>query len=340
MRLVSLSIPDLKPGQVLVEVAYSGVCHTQLLEVRGLRGPDLYVPHTLGHEGSGTVMEVGQGVTKVKCGKKVVLSWTKGIGADVPSTIYEGPDGPVNSGAISTFLRHTVTCENRVTPLPDAMPLREAALLGCAVPTGAGIVLNTARVRPGESIVIFGAGGIGLSAVMASSLVSATPIIAVDLVAQKLKLAQDLGATHLVNANQADPLSAIMEITGGRGVDYAIEAAGTVSTMETAFRAVRDGGGLCVLAGNLPHGKRISIDPFGLIRGKRIVGSWSGESLPDRDIPRYVRLYLDGQLMLDSLITHEYPLRDINQALEDLEQGRLARAVVNMKDAGNGSRRN
>src|SRR5262245_26731137 len=143
LRLLTLDVPDPRPGQVLVEVAYSGVCHSQLHEVRGRRGPDRFLPHTLGHEGSGTVLAVGDGVTKVKPGDRVVLTWIKGQGADVPSTTYGGGPGRVNSGAISTFMRHTNTCENRLVPLPPEMPLREAALLGCAVPTGAGVVPNT-----------------------------------------------------------------------------------------------------------------------------------------------------------------------------------------------------
>lgn len=168
LRLTTLSIPGLRPGQVLVDIAYSGVCHSQLLEVRGRRGPDPFLPHTLGHEASGTVTAVGPGIMKVRPGDRVVLSWIKGSGADVPSTVYQGPEGVVHSGAISTFMRRTITCENRVTPLPDTMPLREGALLGCAIPTGAGIILNTAQVRPGHSVAVFGVGGIGLSAVMAA----------------------------------------------------------------------------------------------------------------------------------------------------------------------------
>jgi S-(hydroxymethyl)glutathione dehydrogenase/alcohol dehydrogenase len=300
------------------------------LEVRGKRGPDRFLPHTLGHEGSGTVLEVSTGVTKIKPGDHVVLSWIKGSGADVPSTVYQSAEGPVNSGAISTFMHHTVTCENRVTPIPDAMPLREAALLGCAIPTGAGIVLNTAGVRPGNSVAVFGVGGIGLSAVLAADLVHATTIIAVDVFDHKLEQAQQVGATHLINAGQQDPLANILEITSGRGVDYAIEAAGQRETMETAFKAVRDDDGLCVLAGNMPHGERISLDPMDLIRGKRIVGTWGGESRPDRDIPLYVDLYLAGKLKLDVLITHEYRLEDINEAFDDLEQGKVGRALIDM----------
>ena len=330
LSIITLTIPELKPGQVLVDIAYSGVCHSQLLEVRGKRGHDRFLPHTLGHEGSGTVLEVGAGVTKVKPGDHVVLSWIKSSGTDVPSTIYQSSQGPINSGAISTFMRQTVTCENRVTPINNTMPLREAALLGCAIPTGAGIVFNAAKIQAGDSVAVVGVGGIGLSAVLVADLVKAAPIIAVDLFDHKLKQAQQAGATHLVNAQEQDPLTAIMEITAKQGVDYSIEAAGQKDSMEAAFKVVRDSGGLCVLAGNLPHGGRISLDPFDLIRGKRIIGSWGGETRPDRDIPMYVDLYLSGKLKLDRLGTHSYGLDDINAALENMENGRVGRAMIDM----------
>jgi S-(hydroxymethyl)glutathione dehydrogenase/alcohol dehydrogenase len=332
LRLTTLSIPTLQPGQVLVEVAYSGLCHTQLLESRGKRGPDRFVPHTLGHEGAGTVIDTGAGVTKVKPGDRVVLSWIKGSGAEVPSTRYESAAGTVNSGAISTFMRHTITCENRVTPIPAAMPLREAALLGCAIPTGAGVILNTARVHAGSSVAIFGVGGIGLSAVMAARLQNAERIIAIDIVAQKLTQARRLGATHVINGQQQDPLETIWDLTQGQGVDYAVEAVGRRETMEAAFRAVRDHGGLCVLAGNVAHGERIALDPFDLIRGKRIVGTWGGESQMDRDVPVYTAMFLQERLPLESMITHEYRLVDINHALDALEQGGVGRALINMAE--------
>lgn len=330
LKLLTLSIPNLKPGQVIVKVAYSGICGSQLNEVKGLKGEDKFLPHTLGHEGSGIVEAVGAGVSKVKSGDHVVMTWIKSDGADVPSTVYQSREGPINSGAISTLMRHTVTCENRIIPIPDTMPLREAVLLGCAIPTGAGIVLNTAKVRPGSSVAIFGVGGIGLSAVLAAELVHATTIIAVDVFDQKLERARRVGATHLINASQQDPLAIIMDITKGRGVDCAIEAAGKRETMQTAFKAVSDKEGLCVLAGNLPHGEHISLDPFDLIKGKRIIGTWGGETQPDRDIPMYVDLYLSGKLKLGALITHTYSLVDINQALADLENCKVDRAVLDM----------
>ncbi len=330
LKIMTLTLPELKSGQVLVEVAYSGVCQSQLLEVRGKRGPDTFLPHTLGHEGSGTVVEVGPGVTKVKPDDHVVLSWIKGYGADVPATIYLSPEGPINSGAISTFMHKTITCESRVTPVPESMPLKEAALLGCAIPTGVGIIMNTARVQAGSSVAIFGIGGIGLSAVLGAKLAKARVIIAIDVFDHKLQQSLRLGATHLINARERDPLTEILNITGGIGVDYAVEAAGRRETMETAFKSVRDKGGLCILAGNLPSEELISISPFDLIKGKRIVGTWGGETQPDRDIPRYAELYLNGNLDLSALITHEYPIENINQAFEQLEQGLVGRALIKL----------
>src|SRR3990167_821080 len=200
LEIDEIEIPSLKPGQVLVKVAFSGVCQSQLLEVRGKRGEDKFLPHTLGHEGAGVVLEIGQNVKKVKPGDHVVLSWIKGRGIEVASTVYTGHNGKINSGAISTFMETTITCENRVTPIPSSMPLREAALLGCAVPTGAGLVMNTAQLRPGSNIAVFGVGGIGLSAIMTAELMNAATIIAVDIHDHKLEQAKQFGATHTINA--------------------------------------------------------------------------------------------------------------------------------------------
>jgi S-(hydroxymethyl)glutathione dehydrogenase/alcohol dehydrogenase len=323
-----LEVPALRPGQVLVDLAYSGVCHSQLNEARGRKGPDRYLPHTLGHEGSGVVRAVGADVSKVGPGDHVVVSWIKGRGMDVPGCVYASDRGPINSGPVSTFMGTTVTCESRVVRIPERMPLREAALLGCAIPTGHGMVLHMADLRAGQSLAVFGAGGIGLSAVLAARYRKAGVIVAVDVVDRKLDEARRLGATHLVNAARVEPISAIRELTQGLGVDVSIESAGRRETMEAAFGAVRDGGGLCIVCGNLPQGERIALDPFDLIRGKRIVGSWGGGTDPDRDIPRYAEMFLAGELDLESLVTREYGLAEINRALSDLEEGRLARALI------------
>ncbi len=330
LRLVTVSIPPLKPGQVLIDIAYSGLCGSQLLEVEGKRGPDRFLPHTLGHEASGAVLEIGADVKKVKSGDHVVVSWIKGTGADVPSTVYDSPEGPINSGAVGTFMSQTITCENHLTVIPDSFPLREAALLGCAVPTGAGTILNTANVKHGDTVAVIGTGGVGLSAVMMAAAAGAATVIAIDLSDSKLVLAQRLGATHTVNAAEDDPLEAVMAITDSRGVDFAVEAAGRVRTMETAFRAVRANGGLCILAGNLPAGTNISIDPFDLIKGKRIVGTWGGRTNPDRDIPIYADMYLAGKLNFGGLISKTYPLERVNHAVESFRNGATGRILLDM----------
>ncbi len=327
-----LTLPELKHGQVLVKIAFSGICHSQLLEIRGKRGEDRYLPHTLGHEGSGIVEAVGPGVTHVKPGDHVVLSWIKGPGEDVPSCSYRKGDVLINSGAITTFNEYSIISENRITPITKEMSFDKAALLGCAIPTGVGSVLNTAKVRPGSSIAIFGVGGIGLCAVLAADLMNCSKIIAIDIYNHKLQLAEELGATHVINANKDDPVSTIMDLTADIGVDYAIEAAGTKETMEKAFLSVRYNGGLLVIAGNLAQKQYISIDPFDLIKGKRIVGTWGGETRPERDIPFYVNTYLSGKLKLEKLITHRYKLDDINKAFEDLENGKVGRALIQFYD--------
>jgi S-(hydroxymethyl)glutathione dehydrogenase / alcohol dehydrogenase len=331
LKIEELDLPVLKAGQVLVKVAYSGVCHSQLNEVRGLKGEDKFLPHTLGHEGAGVVEDVGPGVNKVSMGDSTILTWIKGKGMDVPSASYLRNDGSkVNSGAISTFMEYAVVSENRLIPVPKEFSLRELPLLGCAIPTGAGIAFNTAKILKGSSVAVFGVGGIGLSAVLGARLREAKSIIAIDSFSHKLDLARDLGATHVINYKEQDVASSIQEITKQAKLDYAIEASGNSEAMELAFQSIRAGGGLCVLAGNLPAGKTISIDPLELIQGKRIVGSWGGETQPDRDIPIYLDLYKAGKLNLSSLITQTYKLEEINQALEELEKGKLGRGLIEM----------
>lgn len=330
LRLIPLTIPSLQPGQVLVDVAYSGICHTQILEVDGKRGKDAYLPHTLGHEGSGIVREIGPGVTKVKPGDRVVLTWIKSQGKDVPKMQYPSAEGVINSGAISTFMRQTVISENRVVKIPGSMPLKEAALLGCAIPTGVGMILRTAKVQAGQSVALVGAGGIGLSALLGARLAGAGIIIALDILDEKLEFARKLGATHTINLRHEDAREAVKKITNGQGVDYALEAVGRRETMELAFEIVRIKGGLCILAGNLPYGERISIDPFDLIKGKQVIGTWGGETMPDEDIPRYAEHFLAGKLNLSALLTHEYALNEINEAFARIKEGKVSRAVIKM----------
>lgn len=331
LELTDLEIPVLRPGQVLVEVSHSGVCHTQLLEAGGHRGEDRYLPHCLGHEGSGTVIEVGPEVTRYQPGDRVILSWMKGSGADVPGTVYTSSLGKVNAGGLTTFQRHSVVSENRLTPLPDEIAFRDAALLGCAVPTGIGAVWNTAQVQPGQRVAVFGTGGIGLCAVAAAAIAGADPLIAVDVNASRLQIAGQLGATLLINPNESDPVERILEEVPG-GLDAAIEASGQPAVMRQALQAVRSRGGTVVVIGNARHGQHLEIDPAQLNQGKRLLGTWGGDNEPDRDFPRYCELLVAGKLNLNPLLARTYTLATINDALGDLQAGLVPRPLVAMAE--------
>lgn len=325
-----IALPILAPGQILVKVAFSGLCHSQLMEARGKRGDDKFLPHMLGHEGSGTVLEIGEGVSKVKPGDKVVLGWIKGEGIDVPGTKYMSGDQIINAGGVTTFSDYTIVSENRCVKLPDGVPLDVAVLFGCAILTGAGIVMNRIRPKKGSTIAIYGLGGIGLSALMACRLFDCSEIIAVDIEDDKLILAREFGATHIINSTRLDPVAEIFAITGGKGVDYSVEAAGHSKTIETAFLSVRKSGGLCVFASHPQSGAKIELDPYDLICGRRIEGSWGGSSCPDKDIPLLAGLYLDGKLPLEKLLSKRYSLNEINQALDDLENRKIVRGLIEM----------
>ena len=323
-----IEIPPLKAGQVLVKVHFSGVCHSQLMEARGKRGDDPYLPHMLGHEGSATILEIGPEVTRFKKDDNVILTWIKSLGANVSQTQYKKGNQVINAGGVTTFSEYSIVSENRCVLLPAGIPLDVASLFGCAVLTGAGIVTNTIKPEKNNSLAIFGLGGIGLSALMAACLYDCQLLIAVDIEQGKLNLAREFGATHLINSSKEDPVERIREITGGKGVDYSIEAAGVVRTIEQAFQSVRKSGGKCVFASHPSANEKIMIDPFDLICGKEIMGSWGGDSKPEEDIPRFAKLYLEGKLPLEKLLTRRYSLNQINEALNDLEQRKVGRPLI------------
>lgn len=327
--VATLEVPALGIGQVLVEIAYSGVCHTQLLEWRGYRGVDRYLPHCLGHEGSGVVIDAGQGVTRVKAGDRIILSWIKGPGADAPGAVYDWDGRKVNAGGITTFNRHAVISENRMTVIPEDIPMRQAAFLGCAVPTGVGAVLNTAEVRPGDSVAVFGLGGIGLCAVAGALLAGAAPVIALDVRPERLAVALQNGATHAVSARAGDPIQAIRAICP-QGVDVAIKATGTSTAMRHALQCVRSQGGKAVIVGNARDGEMLELDPRQFNQGKRLLGTWGGDTVPQHDLVRYCKLLRVGKLKLDALVSQEYGLGQINQALGALERGEAIRPLIDL----------
>lgn len=331
LRIVSgVQVPAPGRGQVLVHLAYSGVCHSQLMEASGARGPDPYLPHLLGHEGSGVVLEVGPEVTKVKRGDRVILGWIKGRGADVPGPRYTCGCESFNAGGVTTFNERAVVSENRCVLLPEGVPMDVAVLFGCALPTGAGILINEIRPEPRKTIAIYGLGGIGLSALMAAKLFEFRQIIGVDVSDAKLALANEFGATSTINSLRQDPVAEIRALTGGQGVDYSVDASGSASVTELAFASIRRGGGLCVFASHPSAGSQIRLDPYELICGKQIRGSWGGACDPDIDIPRLAQLYVSGKLPLRKLLSRRYALDQINEALEDLDQQRVERPLIEL----------
>lgn len=321
------TVPELQKGQVLVQIVYSGLCHSQLMEVRGGRGEDPYLPHMLGHEGVGIVKCVGDDVTKVTEGDVVVMGWIKGEGHNVGGGLYEYEGQTINSGGVTTFAEYSITSENRLVKLPQGMPWRLAILLGCALPTGAGLVMNELKPEPYTTIAFFGLGGIGLSALIAAQLYQPSRLIAVDIEDDKLALAKELGATDIINSKNVDPVEAIHALIPG-GVDYSLEAGGLALTIEQAFNSVRDGGGQCIFASHPPEDQHIKLEPHAFHRGKNIRGSWGGGAQPDRDIPRLVEIYQSHQLPLERLISSTYSLDEINQALDDLEARKIVRALI------------
>jgi S-(hydroxymethyl)glutathione dehydrogenase/alcohol dehydrogenase len=315
-------------GQVLVKIHYSGICGSQLGEIDGAKGPDAYLPHLLGHEASGTVIAIGPGVKHVKPDDLVVLHWRKSLGIEGAPPLYRWKGKKLNAGWIATFNEYAIVAENRVTAIPKDSDQEVAALFGCAVTTGFGVVENNAQVRIGESVVVFGAGGVGLNIVQAASLVSAYPIIAVDLYEGRLVLAKEMGATHLINASKVDAEKIIQDIIQKQGLDCFIDNTGNPKMIELGYRITKPQGRV-ILVGVPPKGNDTTIYSLPLHFGKRISGSHGGEAIPNIDIPRYMNLYRSGGMRLKEIISHIYSLDEINHAIEDMKSGKLSgRALV------------
>ncbi len=331
LTVAEIDLPEtLAVGQVLVKIHFSGICGSQLGEIDGAKGEDRYLPHLLGHEASGTVIAIGPGVRHVKPGNQVVLHWRKGLGIDAETPCYQWEGQKINAGWITTLSEYTIVSENRVTPIPDHSDLEVAALFGCAVTTGFGIVENNARVRIGESIVVFGAGGIGLNIIQAAALVSAYPIIAVDLHDSKLALAKKMGATHFINSHQQNVHSDISSIIGAKKLDVFIDNTGLPAIIELGYELTHSQGRV-ILVGVPRSGQHINIYSLPLHFGKQLTGSHGGEAIPHQDISRYHQLYLAGKIKLRELITDYFPLDAINDAIDSMRSGKIeGRCLVKM----------
>ncbi len=314
-------------GQVLVEVLASGICGSQIGEINGVKGEDRFLPHLMGHEGCGKVLKIGPGVRTVKVDDIIVLHWRKGSGIESEPPKYRWKGETLNAGWVTTFNKHAVISENRCTTIPSYIKPELAALYGCAVTTGFGVVENNANIRIGDSIVVFGAGGIGLNIIQASKMKSAYPIIAVDIYDNRLKLAKRIGATHIINSRNINAEEEIKNILGENELDIFIDNTGITKIIELGYRIIKNDGKL-ILVGVPMKGENISIFSLPLHFGKVIVGSHGGDSIPDKDIPRYLKLMSNSLLDLGFLISSRYKLFQINEAINDMSKGTSAGRII------------
>jgi S-(hydroxymethyl)glutathione dehydrogenase/alcohol dehydrogenase len=319
---------ELSFGQVLVQVHFSGICGAQINEIDAVKGPDKFLPHLLGHEGSATVLAAGAGVKHVQVGDHVVMHWRPGSGLQADPPSYQWRGRPLNAGWVTTFNTHAVVSENRATPIPRDFDLTLAPLLGCSVTTAFGVISNDAHVKPGESVVIVGAGGVGLALVQAAAAVSAYPIVAIDVSEEKLRAAEKLGASHSF-MNDGQDLAARVRGACGGDPDVIIETTGEPSLIEWAYEtSAKDG--RTILVGVPPKDPKPAIHTLPLHFDKVLTGSHGGNSRPAYDIPRLIRLNQASLLRLGEITTRVWPLSKINEALLELRKGSVGRQLINL----------
>jgi len=331
LELATLQLPaTLDFGQVLVKVTYSGICGAQFNEIEGAKGPDKYLPHLLGHEGSGVVLEAGAGVKTVKPGDHVVMHWRPSDGIQSETPKYTWDKGQVNAGWVTTFNDHAIVSENRLTAIPMDFDMKLAPLFGCSVTTAMGVINNDAQVKIGQSVVVIGIGGVGLNLVQAAQMVSADPVIGVDLIGAKLDRAKAFGATHCINSRDSkDWTGQIRDIVGDKGADVVIDTTGHGRVIEIAYDLTHPDG-KTILVGVPRKGDNISIYSLPLHFKKVLTGSHGGSAQPNIEIPRFIKLCRSGKLKLDGLITHEFPLEKVNEALDTVRKEDTGRVVIKM----------
>jgi S-(hydroxymethyl)glutathione dehydrogenase / alcohol dehydrogenase len=347
-----LSIEDVeldKPQdrEVLIKTVASGVCHSDLHFVDGLY--PYAAPAVLGHEAAGIIEEVGKQVTYVKPGDHVICCLSVFCGyceqcmsghpnrcsnkaatqrnpSDKPRISQKGK--PINQFLdISSYCEKMLLHENAVVKIREDLPLDRAALIGCGVTTGVGAVLNTAKIEPGSTVAVFGAGGVGLAAIQGARIAGARKIIAIDMFEGKLAMAKRLGATDTVDASSSDPVEEIRKMTGGAGVDYSFEAIGLKKVAEQAFLALKPGGTATVI-GMIPVGQKVEIDGYMFLTERKLQGSNMGSNRFRIDMPKYIDFYLQGRLNLDDMISQRRKLEDVNDAFRAMKAGEVARTVL------------
>jgi S-(hydroxymethyl)glutathione dehydrogenase / alcohol dehydrogenase len=330
-----IEFPDaLGVGQVLVKIVHTTICGAQINEIEAVKGPDKFLPHLLGHEASAIVIDTGPGVAHVKPSDTVVLHWRPGLGIQGRTPGYRWRGAPLNAGWVTTFNEYAVVAENRMTAISSDFDLKLAPLFGCAVTTAAGVINNDAKVKIGESVAIFGIGGVGLNLVQFAAAAGGNPIVAVDIVAAKLNMAKARGATHCVDASRVVNLDAeIRGIVGAQGPDKVLETTGIKAMIELAYELTHPDG-TCVLVG-VPS-EKVTIYTLPIHFNKVLTGSHGGSAQPHVDIPRLIRLVRAGKLSLEGIITHEFPLTDINAALDVVRSGAAGRVLINVGSVPDG----
>jgi len=341
-----ISVDNPRAGEVRIRTAAAGVCHSDLHAIEGtmLMSP---LPTALGHESAGIVEAVGDGVHYVKPGDHVVTCLSVFCGhceacltgrafSCMTDESARGPGDPPRLSQdgevihqfinLSSFADQLLIGQNALVKIRDDMPLDKAALLGCGVTTGLGAVFNTAKVTPGSSVAVVGAGGVGLAAIQGARIAGAARIVAVDVVGHKLELARELGATDVVDASSTDPVEAVRQLTGG-GVEFGFEAIGLPQTVRQMFDMTR-GGGTATVIGILPPMADIPMTGVDFMSSKRFQSSMMGGGSFRVEVPRYVELCLQGQLRLDEMVSATLPLEKINDAFDAMKAGEVARSVV------------
>lgn len=339
------------PNEVLVRLAASGVCHSDLHALDG--DWETPAPLVLGHEGAGVVVAVGSEVTGIEADDHVILSWTPScqrceycvsgnpvlcqlanetayqhVFFDGKTRLKDGDNDVKSFLAVGSFGEYAMVPASAAIRIRKDAPLAQAALVGCAVTTGIGAVTNTAKVEPGSTVLVVGCGGVGLNVVQGARLAGAKQIIVADVSDEKLDLGRKFGATHTINSRSADLVSTVHELTGGRGVDYAFEAIGLPFTIEACYEAIRRGG-TAVVVGQVADGVKITIDPFVMSdQEKKLIGSNYGSSRQSIDFPKIIDLYMEGKVDLDSMVTDRITLEEVNEAFAEMRQGRGIRTVI------------
>ena len=331
LKVISLITPKLQKGQVFVKIFYSGVCKSQLMEIKGKRGKDIWLPHLLGHEAVGKVISVGPGVKKVKKNDEVILSWIKGEGLDVSGAIFKNRKQYINSGPVTTFSNYSIVSENRVYKKPKYLSYKTAVLFGCALPTGCGIIYNELNIKKNDkrNFLIYGLGGIGISALLALKSKNIKNIFVVDKCTKKLNFAKTIGVKNIYSTKENNYRKKIFKKSKS-GVDVCIECAGYVSTIEDAFSLINPKKGQLIFSSHPDNKEPIKLYPHELISGKQIKGSWGGKTNLDRDISKISKNLKNMKQTLNKLINKEYSLEDINFAINDLDKNKVFRAIIKM----------